>query len=407
MERIFSNWIESYLEYTEISEAPDNFHKWTAVSAIAGALRRRVWINMGTFTWTPNFFIFFVAPAGVVSKSTTADIGMDLLRELPYIKFGPSAVTWQALVTAMADSREDVPAPDGTLLPMSPITIVASELGTFLDPRNREMIDVLNSLWDGKRGAWDKITKGSGSDSIINPWINLIGCTTPSWVAENCSDYFHGGGFASRSVFVYAETKRKLVAYPARGVDLEAREQHALALTHDLEVISNTLGEYEITEEAYDFGTSWYEDHHYQPQKYLTGEKFRGYLARKQTHMHKLAMVLAAAEGDELVITPQHLKTALEWVTSLEKDMPAVFGKMNRETEMVLAADVLDYVRQRGKIERTALYRAFFDVMSYDTFEKITRSLINSGLTKSLNIGSVLYLEAVKEEKDAPAQMQQ
>ena len=98
---------------------------------------------------------------------------------------------------------------------MAALTIAASELGTFLDPRNREMIDVLVDLWDGKDGSLGrKATKTGSSENIQNPWIHILGCTTPSWIAENFGDYFFGGGLASRSVMVYAETKRKLVAYP-------------------------------------------------------------------------------------------------------------------------------------------------------------------------------------------------
>ena len=81
-------------------------HFWTGVSAIAGTLRRRVWLDMRYFIWSPCFYILLVALPGIVSKSTTAGIGMDLLRKVPGIKFGPQAVTWPALVTAFAASME-------------------------------------------------------------------------------------------------------------------------------------------------------------------------------------------------------------------------------------------------------------------------------------------------------------
>jgi hypothetical protein len=79
------------------------------------------------------------------------------------------------------------------------------------------MVDLLVSLWDGKQGAFEKKTKGSGSDSVENPWINLIACTTPAWIAGNFPEYMIGGGFTSRCIFVYAEKKAKLVAYPSKS----------------------------------------------------------------------------------------------------------------------------------------------------------------------------------------------
>lgn len=149
MPRKLQNWLEAYLDYSSVSEAPSHFHFWTGVSTIAGALRRRVWIDMAHFQWTPNMYIVFVAPPGIVSKSTTISIGTRLLKEVEDIYWGPDAVTWQALTQALAESSMEILI-DQQFYPMSCITIAASELGTFLDPHDREMIDVMVSLWDGR-----------------------------------------------------------------------------------------------------------------------------------------------------------------------------------------------------------------------------------------------------------------
>jgi len=397
VERCFTNWLQAYLEYTQHSEAPERFHFWTGVSTIAGALRKRVWIDMGYFEWSPNFFIFFISPAGIVSKSTTAAIGMDLLGELPYIHFGPAAGTWQALIKEMSDANEEVSIPgEEKSMWMSAVTIVAAELGSFLDPRDRQQIDILVSLWDGKKGPWTKMTKKDGKEIIKSPWINLIGCATPSWVADNFTDYFTGGGFASRTIFVYAEKKRKLVAYPFRHLPPDIKDQK-MALIHDLEAISMLVGPYELTTEAVTWGEAWYLKHNTEgSNKQLLGDKFAGYLARKQTHIHKLAMVLAASRKNELTIGPDDLSLADKYVTELEIDMPHVFGQMNRETEMVMAADVLQFIRLKNgtDISKTNIYRQFVKTMSYDTFERILRSLQNSGLVKQDQVGNQVTWEA-------------
>ena len=72
MPRHFPDWLSAYVEYTSFSEAPRRMHFWAGVSAIAGALRRRVWFDQFYFQWHPNLYIVFVAPPGIVSKSTTA-----------------------------------------------------------------------------------------------------------------------------------------------------------------------------------------------------------------------------------------------------------------------------------------------------------------------------------------------
>ena len=129
---------------------------WTGVSTIAGALRRRVWIDQKYFQWLPNFYIVLVAPPGIVSKSTTANIGMNLLRGIQGITFGPNVVTWQSLVTSLAEGCESVPDPrhPGDFYPMSSVTFCADELGNLLNPQDRDLVDTLVTLWDGKRGAF-------------------------------------------------------------------------------------------------------------------------------------------------------------------------------------------------------------------------------------------------------------
>lgn len=363
--RKLSNWIEAYMRYTTASEAPEKFHFWTAVSTIAGALRRRVWIDQGFFQWTPNFYIVFTAPPGIVSKSTTASIGMNLLREIPDIVFGPDAVTWQALTQSLAMSTQAPIDPEtGLELPMSCITISSSEFGTFLNPQDREMVDVMVSLWDGQIGSWEKVTKSSGSDLIINPWINMIACTTPAWIAQNFPEYMIGGGFTSRTLFIYADQKRNLIAYPGQHVGPNFKSLRE-DLIHDLEAISMLIGEYKLSPEAIAWGEQWYAQHYQECLDTGLGEhKTAGYRARKQTHIHKLAIVLAAAKRDDLVIEQEDLQEAAALVTDLEKDMPKVFGLIGKSQQAKAAEEVVGLVTHYGVMDKHIIYRQLYHILS-------------------------------------------
>ena len=404
MARLLKNWLDAYMEFTQHSEAPDRFHKWTGIATIAGALRRRVYIEMGYFRWRPNFFIFFVAPAGIVSKSTTVNIGMSLLREVEGINFGPEALTWQSLVKELADSKEEylVGEEEGEpqYITMSAITVAASELGTFLDPDDRQLISALISLWDGKEdGAWEKWTKKDGKEKIVNPWFHLIGCTTPTWIARNCNQDFVIGGFASRSIFLYADKKRKLVPYPSREMPSNFELQREVLIT-DLREIAELKGVYELTEDTYKWGEKWYERHYYEEPEHLRDEKFRGYLARKQTHIHKVAMVLAASCRDEMVITAEDLKLADKEVTAVEEYMPKVFGEIGQDEKQQLAIDIFNFIFPHGSMTKLEVYRHFLRVMPYDDFEDRIRSLINTGMVITINKGGILYLDITDYAKE-------
>lgn len=391
--RLLGNFLQEYMEYSAFSEAPDKFHFWTGVSVIAGALRRRVWLDMGYFQWTPNFYIVFVAPPGIVSKSTTANIGMKLLRQIPDITFGPDAVTWQSLVQSLARSTETVEI-NGVHHAMSAITIVSSEFGTFLNPNDREMVDVMVSLWDGQLGTWEKATKTQGSDSIENPWINLIACTTPAWIAGNFPEYMIGGGFTSRTVFVYADRKRHLVAYPSRHLPEDFKEQEK-RLVHDLEIISQLKGEYKLAPEALNWGEEWYQKHYESKPPHLDNERFGGYLARKQTHIHKLAIVLAAAESDNLIITKEHLSQADAITTGIELDMPKVFENIGKTDITRIIGEVVNFIQARRKAPVQEVYQRYASRITYQEFELVLQSAIKAGYVRQVAHDGTLILESL------------
>jgi len=354
-------------------------HFWAAVWAVAGALRKKVWIDQVAFRWCPNFFVIFVAPPGIVSKSTTAGMAERILRAVPGIKFGPDVVTWPALVTAFAASCEAFEF-DGEYHPMSPLNLIASELGNLLDPQDRGMVNLFIDLWDGRK-TLEKVTKMSGNDSVEGPWINMLGCTTPHWIADNMPSATVGGGFTSRCVFVYAEKKERFIAYPKYHFPTDSARIEE-DLVHDLEwIATNLCGEYTLTADALAWGESWYRNHWEVSAGKVADDRMDGYMARKQTHMHKLAMVLAAATRDELVITLEDLQLADVMLTGTESDLAKVFSRIGRSEDSIQADRFIAYVRKRGECSYEDAYRMihahFPDIRD---FEGILSGAVRSGM---------------------------
>jgi hypothetical protein len=350
---------------------------------------------MAYFKWYPNFYILLVAPPGIVSKSTTAGIAMNLLRRVPGVNFGPDVVTWQALVTAFAASSESFMLPDGTYYTMSSLTIESSEFGNLLNPADRDMVDLLVTLWDSKQGAFKKLTKMAGDDTIENPWINLIACTTPSWIAGNFPEYIIGGGFTSRCLFIYAEDKGKYVAYPGMVVPKNLKQTEA-KLIQDLEHIAiNLIGEYKLTPDAVEWGISWYEHHYKNRPAHLDDDRFGGYIARKQTHIHKLSMVIAASLRDELFITQDDLAMANQMVTDLESDMTKVFSRIGRSEDSAQAERFINFIKKSGEIPYDEAYRFVYSYFpGLHNFEDILNGAVRSNHIEVIQKGNVQFLRA-------------
>src|SRR3990167_3263791 len=399
--RHFPDWIKAYMSYSAESEAPDKFHYWTAVGVVAGALRRRVWLEMGYFQWTPNMYLIFVAPPGIVSKSTTANIGMNLIREVPGIKFGPDAVTWQALSLSLAQSTVLVLMPDGLYHPMSALTIVSGELGTFFNPSDREMVDLLVALWDGQKGVFSKVTKTQGNDIIENPWVNLLGCTTPAWIAGNFPAYLIGGGFTSRCIFVYSDYKRHLNAYPITTLPKDFKTTRA-RLIEDLSLISSMAGEFTLTPDAIIYGTKWYEEHYKNKTPWLNNDRFAGYLARKQTHIHKLAIVLSAASRDDMLITEKDLEIAIKIIGTIESDMPKVFMHIGKTDEALAVMEIVQTVKAYGTVKAQALLQHCLRVMGKDAFDRAIKGAVSGGFLEVKQRGNEVF---VVFKSDAPAKL--
>lgn len=386
--------------YTRHLEAPSSFHFWAAVGTLAGALRGKVFLDMGYFQWRPNFFIVFVAPPGVVSKSTSMGVGLGLLRQVEGIHFGPDSVTWQALTDAFLEAAGTFSV-DGKEYVMSPITIAASELGTFLDPRNREMLDVLNDLWDGREVPWKRRTRAEGEKEVKNPWLNFMGCTTPGWIEENFPEYAIKGGFTSRTVFVYGEQKRAFIAYP--GLEM-AKDEDNLALLKsklvvDLRKIAEISGQYTLSAEAIEWGTEWYHEHWTNPPKGLDRETFGGYLSRKQTHIHKLAMILTAAHTNALVIEQPELEKAEAILSSLEAELPSVFQNMadNRQAKHAIA--VVQIVRQARRITKQNLFKRLMQYMSIEEFKVALGGAIVAGYVKETVNGDQVWVQSTEDPR--------
>lgn len=405
--RHFDDWLLAYCDYASFTEAPRRMHFWSGVCALAGALRRHIWFDQYYFKWFPNHYTVLVADPGIATKTTTIGIAMDLLHQVPGVSFGPNAVTGPKLVDEFSEHMEQF-VYQNQYITQSALTIESSELGNLLDPEDRDLIDWLVDLWDAKTGTTTKGTRGQGLVSFENPFLNILACTTPRWLEGNVPEHMIGGGFTSRCVFVYADHKEKLIAYPKKSVPLNF-EQYRDKLTEDLVHISTAVvGPCELTPEAYEWGEHWYADHYANPPPALADNRFKGYLARKQSHLHKAAMVISAARRDDRIIGLDELITASTMLNDIERDLPRVFDKIGRSPESIQVDRFVDFIfAYPAGIAIMDAYRFihthFPDVRDFDS---ILAGIIKAGYvtfdtgTKILKPGKRPEVSGAK--KDAP-----
>lgn len=399
MKRHFSDWITAYVElFDPITECPSKLHFWTAVSMIGGALTRRVSIDEVTFAYYPSFCIIFVAPPGVVSKSTTVNHGVALLKELPQTRFADDNTTYPEFVKALAAAdqtisiNDDVDPTKVQWIRQCAMTVAISELGTFLKVEDEDSINCLTDLLDC-RNTYIKSTKHNGRDEIEFPFVNVVGATTPSWIQDKLKAQIGGWGLSSRIIFVYADTKKQLIWSPAEVIaNKTAFDRTKALLVDDLAAIGKLAGTLKLDKKAASLCKDWYEG----VQKYNLAyndspdyDNWTGYfLARKYIHMRKLAMVLSISRGDSLVISRRDVEKAIECVEEVEKDILFVFRpKAQPSKEALEEQAVLDRliqeVKASGEMSKRAVLSRAARFMDSSAATRIVDNAIARGVFES------------------------
>jgi len=342
------DWLRDFVDYASFGEASPRLMWWVGVSTIAGALRRKVWTEHRYYQFTPNFYILVVGKPGAVKKSTSMDVGMNLLFQVPGIEKGPSMASIQALIEYMARQYEVFKMKNGEMFPMSCVTLALSEFGSLFDPQDRLLADTLTDIYDSKRGTIEKITKTSGNDLMTNPYLNIIAGCTPTWMQEHFPQGLIGSGLASRITYLYEEKRYQRVAYPELKMPPEKEmRQRASALLDKLTVIANYEGEAHITKAAYEWGERWY-DEECDRQESLPLSAQADFSIRNQGHLHKLAIIISASRGDWPVIDVAHMQAAKEKLDELQVDAQKIFGVVGQTRSSGLAKQVVEVVEKEG-----------------------------------------------------------
>jgi hypothetical protein len=408
MPRKLKNWIHSYAEFTEISEAPPAFDFWTGLSTLSGALRRQVYIDEIKFKLYPNMYVFFVAPPGIATKSTTMGVGMKMLREMEGVVMGPSTMTWQGLTKGLSDAQQSFPtsSPDITdplaieYSTQSAITCAVSELGTFLNMQDDGLVAMLIDLWDGLEIPWERWLSTKDNIKIVNPLIGIIGSTTPAWMERHFDEIAIGNGLTSRIIFVYGSEKRRFIPYISDLVEQKEAKELSEALVSDLREIAKLKGQFSITREARNLVGEWYAKHWTNPEEHLQDPRFAGYRARKFAHLHKIAMCLSVAESDSLVITYEQIATAFHILSGIEGDMLKVLNSIGKNTSSRQMDALVANLATKGRMDRSTLWRSVMTSMSPREFSDALDGLTSAKMIKMMSSpeGSFVRLEGVEDE---------
>jgi hypothetical protein len=130
----------------------------------------------------------------------------------------------------------------------------------------------------------------------------------------------------------------------------------------------------------------------------LESDKLDGYIARKQTHLHKLAMVLAASQSNNLVITVENLIAAEVILKDTERDLDKVFSRIGRSEESLNMERFLEIIKRRHIVAYDEAYRLVMSTFpDFRDFEGMIQGCINAKFIKMETIGTLIVLKYMSE----------
>ncbi len=368
-DRLLPDWITAYMAYTAESRSPDEYHLWTALTTIAGAVRRKAFFNFEYFMLFPNLYTVLVGPAGRCKKSTAMRIGRKFLSQVPGINFTTDSTSRENLITDLTQSHADG---------HSSMTAYSSEFASLLTTSGMDMVTFLTDIYDCPE-IWIHKTKSGGTNKIKAPYLNIESGTTPDWIAKSLPLDTIGIGLTSRIIFVYQDTPRVRDAFPKLS-----KEQVELGdlLLKDLIRISLVSGQYLMDKPAEDFYIAW--DRQNQEDRSHKDPRLSGYFERKPMHLIKIGMVVAASQRDESTITKEDLQRALQLLDHIEPAMAKTFSAVGKNPLSADIEAVLGAVLASPGIAYSELLAMFKHSVRVDELDEVLKTLTMIGYVRAV-----------------------
>lgn len=239
------------------------------------------------------------------------------------------------------------------------------------------MIIQLTNLYDCKDGTFKYRVKSSPSNSIPNPWLNLIAGSTPDSLATSFPMSAIGGGLGSRITFVWAADREHPVAIPYYGGDKNLRS-HLIA---DLEDMMQIKGGITFSQESAAWWIKWYNSYDMaDPNRICTDHKFSAWYSRKPTLVKKVAMLCAAAERNPAAIEIHDFERSISLIEDVERGMENAFQGVGKNEYAGEIKYVEELIQSYGEITEEKLFQICWRDIGADKFDIIFATIMRKGV---------------------------
>lgn len=306
---------------TEAISSPALFRKWAAISAISGALERKVWVRTKGSNLYPNLYVVLCAPPGV-GKTEIIDLTRQFWAKMETHHLANSNVTKASLIDGLtaAERQITLPGHNPPFLKFNSLLIGSNELGVLITAYDNEFMSTLTDLYDGKHYSESRRTNKLHVE-IDNPHISMIAGCTPGYLREVIPPGAWDQGFMSRVIIIYSGDRELRSLFSETELDRAMTDD----LAKQLKEIGRYYGNYVFTNAAAELIDHWYLGGQ-QPQP--DHPRLFNYSTRRPAHILKLSMIAAASLSATMTIDVPHIQMAMDWLFEAEYFMPDIFKAM-------------------------------------------------------------------------------
>jgi len=376
-ERHFDDFINSYIDYADVIEAPRKAHQAIAINLLATAMNRNVYIQHGALKISLDQWILLLSRSGL-GRNTLIDLARPVIENAGLSNILRNT-SWGSKSAFFQDIADD---PHGLFL-WPEIAVV---LKIFADPRFGGAKEWLTDRYDNfnlPASIGYRITgKQSDTPPIVfsqAPRLNICATSSADWFVSNLAQEDTTGGFVPRWLIVNLEDPGRLISKPQKPDQalIKPLAGHLKSATQ-LKGIADLTG----VEAEYD---DWYREAHHrfinQPNRSLAMPFFN----RLRTHVLKLAVIFEVSRSLKLRVSNASMKRAIDTAFKVEQTIFELLPTgMNREgSEVDRMADRVKAAGREG-LSRSDLTRAFQYIKSNEREGRL-RTLVDAEVVFPFN----------------------
>lgn len=300
-----------YEKYSD-AETPKSYFYWATITAICAAVGRNVALNKKYYPLYPNLYVMLVGESGL-RKGAATDLCSKLVTPLEVSKVVEGMSSIEAIVR---DLGEQITLESGKVLSDASGLIIANELAAAFVASPQTQL-TLTDLYDSNYRKDYKVRLKKGNHFLKNISISMCSATNEANLDVFLDKNSISGGFIARTLIVKEE--EKALINPLIEHDKEKLTSVDLAdVIERLKEISKVKGQFTLTRAAKDLYIDWYDQLN---NKSKATKEMTGTGQRIHDHALKVGMALSLAEGLDLIMTDEHLWSAIESVTGRLKDV--------------------------------------------------------------------------------------